>query len=305
MVTKKEVYNRIKYLFPQYYRDNKLSEFINTFFQILDRKMGRDLARIPGEYNESTYKSLILKYSKLPLSCNNSLLKSKEMILDLLSGIPKWRSPQLQYNIGAPVNTAACVGYAIALDENIYNINGGLAGNALVAEQAVSRILSEIAGLKRLGIGLFTFGGTATNLYATKLGIKKVDSQSDKNGISRKVRCLISEDHHYSHKICAEWLGIGTKRVIEIKANKDRTSNLKDAEKKMKKVIADGNLLSSIIVNGGTTYNHTIDNIKDFVKLRNKIVEEYSLKYNPHIHVDSVIGWEWLFFKDYNFKKTL
>lgn len=38
--------------------------------------------------------------------------------------------------------------------------------------------------------------------------------------------------------------------------------------------------------------------------MRDKLVEEYGLSYKPHIHVDSVIGWAWLVFKDYDFEKN-
>lgn len=35
--------------------------------------------------------------------------------------------------------------------------------------------------------------------------------------------------------------------------------------------------------------------------MRNQLVQEFSLAYKPSIHVDSVIGWAWLFFRDYDF----
>jgi glutamate/tyrosine decarboxylase-like PLP-dependent enzyme len=59
----------------------------------------------------------------------------------------------------------------------------------------------------------------------------------------------------------------------------------------MIKTIESGDKISSIILNGGTTYNHTIDEIKAIVDLRNYMTEKYELDYKPHIHVDSVIGW--------------
>ena len=33
-------------------------------------------------------------------------------------------------------------------------------------------------------------------------------------------------------------------------------------------------------------------------------MRDYSLPYKPHLHVDSVIGWAWLMFKDYDFDKN-
>lgn len=44
------------------------------------------------------------------------------------------------------------------------------------------------------------------------------------------------------------------------------------------------------------------NDIAGFVKLRNQLVKEYKLNYKPHIHVDSVIGWSFLMFNNYNFE---
>lgn len=302
--SKDEIYGKIKDLFPLGYKKNQLPNFLNSFFGVLNKKTNKDCARISGKYGKEVYNKLIEKYSTIPKESVKPLKKCNEIVSDLFSGVPRWRSPQLQYNVGAPANTAAVALYSLALDENIYNINDGLAGNALVAEQAVSKILSNLADLKTKAQGLFTFGGTATNLYAIKIGIKKAAPDSGKEGIPKNIKIMITKDSHFSHTVSADWLGIGTDNVIVIEPNLDRTSNLKDAEKKMREIFEKGNLVSSIIINGGTTYSHTVDDIKSFIRLKDKIVKEFSLPYKPHVHVDTVIGWAWLMFKDYDFVKN-
>lgn len=302
--SKDKLYERIKNLFPIEYGKNQLPTFLGSFFKVLNEKIKNNSARIPGKYGKEACKELIEKYSIIPEESKNPLKKCNEMVYDLFSGVPRWRSPQLQYNVGAPVNTAAAALYSLALDENIYSINDGLAGNALVAEQAVSRILANLAGIKTQAVGLFTFGGTATNLYAIKIGTKKAVPDSGKKGIPNNIKVMVTRDSHFSHTTAADWLGIGTDNVVVIEPNLDRTSNLKDAEKKIKRIFEEGNLLSTIIINGGTTYAHIVDNIRPFVWLRDKITREYSLLYKPHIHVDSVIGWAWLMFRHYDFVKN-
>jgi|TARA_Y100000034_G_C6891409_1_gene410157 glutamate/tyrosine decarboxylase-like PLP-dependent enzyme len=47
-----------------------------------------------------------------------------------------------------------------------------------------------------------------------------------------------------------------------------------------------------------------IDDIAKFVKLRDILIKDYNLKYVPHIHADSVIGWIWLMFNKYDFKEN-
>jgi len=68
--------------------------------------------------------------------------------------------------------------------------------------------------------------------------------------------------------------------------------------------MGDGKIVAGFILNGGPFYNFAIDDIIRFVNLRKKLIKKYSLSYVPHIHVDSVIGWVWLMFRDYDFKKN-
>ena len=262
-------------------------------------------ARVRGKYGEAEYQKLVNKFSKIPIDPIHTNIVVKDIVSNLFSGIPRWRSPFLQYNVGAAANVAASAMYALALDENIYNINDGLAGNALVAELAVTNILTKLADIKGTNpYGIFTFGGTATNMYAMKVGIRKASPTSAKDGTPQNTWILVTQDAHFSHAVAADWLGVGTGHIEIIDPKQNRESNLQDAERKVRKIIEEGGLFATIIVNGGTTYSHTVDNIQEFVELRNKLVTEYALDYTPHLHVDSVIGWAWLFFKDYDFESN-
>ncbi len=301
----KSIYKKIARYYPLKYKKNDLPYFLKEYFKILDHKIPSSVSpRIGGKFGKDYYNSLIDKYSKIPKKPSNPLKSSSKIVNDLFQGVLRWRSPLLQYNVGSAVNTPSSAIYSLALDENIYSIDEGLAGNALVAEKAVIRILSNLANLKKPGSGLFVFGGTATNLYATKLGLKKNCPGADKKGVPKNVRIFVTEDSHFTHSLSADWLGIGTDKIIKIIANKDRTSNIEDFSIKLEKELKKGNVVTSILLNGGTTYDHTVDEIKKFINVRNKLVKKYSLKYTPHIHVDSVIGWGWLFFKEYDFKKN-
>lgn len=296
---------RIKALFPLYSNENQLPIFLKELLAVLDKKIKhKDIARIPGKCDKNEFMRLVEKYSFIPLECENSLEKCVELVSDLFSSIPRWRSPQLQYNVGAPVNTAAVALYALAMDENIYSINDGHAGTALTAEQAVSKILANLAGIETPAQGLFTFGGTATNFYAVRVGIRKAAPDSGKKGLPKNLKMMITQDAHFTHALAASWLGLGTDNVVVIDPNPDRSSNFVVAERKMREIFDHGNLLTTIMLNGGTFYGQVIDDIGSFAKLRYKIVDEYNLPYKPHIHVDSVHGWEWLVFKDYDFDKN-
>lgn len=301
---REDVYNDLKFLFPIQYKDNNLIGFLKIGQSILNKKTNKINGPRILDTKIKNSAEIIKDFSRLPERGDKDNKVYKNIVSNFFVNIPRWRHPQLQYNIGAAVNSAACALYSLALDENIYNINDGLAGNSLLAERAVSNILSDLANLKKQSAGLFTFGGTATNYYATKIGLKKACPNSGKIGTPKNIRIFVTEDSHFSHTVSADWLGIGTDNVIVIKSNQDRTSNVRDAKKKMKAELKNGNIISSIILNGGTTYGHVVDDVLSFVKMRDELVKEFSLSYVPHIHFDSVIGWVWLVFKDYDFVKN-
>ncbi len=283
--------------------------FIKLYKRIFkETSLGDSLrhARVKGDSNKEVYEALISKYGFMPTETLKNERTVIEIAKDFLAGAPLWKSPLLQYNVGAATNIAANVIYAISQEINLYNINDGLAGNGLAAEKAVCRILSLLAGVDpNASTGLFTFGGTATNLYAIKVGITKAIPTSKKEGLKGKIKVAITEDSHFSHMTTLNWLGIGDSNAIIMKANIDRTTDLKLAENEIRKALNEKCVVPVIVLNGGTTYDNAIDDIYGFVKLRDSLVKEYKLNYVPHIHVDSVIGWSFLFFKNYDFKKNI
>jgi len=104
-----EVYKKIKDLFPIDYEKNLWPEFLKSFFKILKKKTINDCARVSGEYGKTVYEKLTKKYSILPQECEDVMKKCEEIVEDLVVGTPRWRSPQLQYNIGTATNTIVYV----------------------------------------------------------------------------------------------------------------------------------------------------------------------------------------------------
>jgi L-2,4-diaminobutyrate decarboxylase len=301
----KSIYNSLKKFYPLSYSSNKLPLLLSKYFSVLNKKvLKKDDARISGKFGKDYYETLINKYSVIPYRCKNPIMISEKIVSDFFQGVVRWRSPNLEHNVGSPVHTISSAIYSLAMDENIYNIDDGLTGNALASEFAVARILSNLAELDSPGAGFFTFGGTGTNLYSVKMGLKKCFQDSGKKGTPKNVKIITTEDSHFSHALSADWLGIGTDNVVVVKSKEDRTSCITDAKNKIDSLLKSGNIIPVIMINGGTTYLQTIDNVIEFVRLRDYFVKKYSLNYKPHLHVDTVIGWSWLFFNQYDFKKN-
>ena len=256
-----------------------------------------------SDLSTETLRELENNYGSLPEEGIESQRVIRELVQNFFPGVPHWRSPELQDNICAPVNVVAAALLGLAQEINIHNISTDFAGRCLSAENAVSRIMAALIDLPPENVrGLFTFGGTGTNMYAMKLAINKAVPMAGKNGIPGNLYFLMTADAHFSHKTVADWLGVGVDRAVQIKADAEGRSIIGDAEAKARNILGHGGILAGFMLNGGPFYNFAIDDIQAFIQLREKLITDYKLTYRPHIHVDSVIGWIWLMFNGYNFK---
>ncbi|MFJ9679394.1 pyridoxal phosphate-dependent decarboxylase family protein [Streptomyces sp. NPDC101194] len=289
-------------LFPLSHRESPFLDLCKTAFDSLAELMPEgDFPRVPAtgaRYRK--YDELVSFYGDLPDDPGTrpgDLIGA--MTRDFLAGAVNWRSPELQYNLGAAVNVAASAMYAVALDTNVYLINDGLAGNVVAAEGAVSHVLAQLTGVPAgQAFGLFTFGGTGTMAYGIKAGIRKCAPESVRAGTPSDVRVVITEDAHFSHAAAADWLGIGTDQLVVIPADRQRRSDLAAAEELIRSELEAGHRVATVIINGGTTYDHAVDDIAAFAELRDRLTADYDLPYRPHLHVDSVVGWAWLMLSD-------
>jgi L-2,4-diaminobutyrate decarboxylase len=185
-------------------------------------------------------------------------------------------------------------------------VTGEDAGVMLNAEIACAAAISKLVGYNCLGsAGLFTFGGTGTNLYGAKIGLAKAAPEHFKHGIPQDVYLLTPYSGHYSHETAANWLGIGSEKCLRIKVHSDQTTDLDDLEKTCRSLLIAGKRIGVIFALGGTTSNCAIDDIKAMSKMRDRLVVEFDLSYTPHIHLDSVLGWSFASFREYDSERNI
>jgi glutamate/tyrosine decarboxylase-like PLP-dependent enzyme len=184
-------------------------------------------------------------------------------------------------------------------------VTGEDSGQTLLAEIACVSAISKLAGISpKKSAGVFTFGGTGTNMYGIKLGLAKILPNHSMEGIKDNVAIIESYPSHYSHKTAADWLGIGQNNCIKVKSNLDQTTNLKELERTCDEILSSDKKLVCINAVGGTTSGLGIDNIKDIYEMRKRLIKRHNLDYTPHIHMDSVLGWAYLNFINYDFKQN-
>ncbi|MEU1906534.1 pyridoxal phosphate-dependent decarboxylase family protein [Streptomyces hygroscopicus] len=222
-----------------------------------------------------------------------------------LAGSVKVHHQMFAKNIVPPpsfVNLAALCAVSLFMPNGV---TGEDAGETLSAELSCSRAMARLAGYDpdRAG-GLFTFGGTATNLYAIKVGISKAQPDHTERGIEPGIAVVGSWPAHYSQKSACAWLGIGTRNYIAAASLPDQTTNLKSMEAACRKVLEGGHRLACIMGAGGTTSNMAVDDFAEIAAMRDQLVVEYGLDYTPHVHADTVIGWAYLCFIDYDLHRN-
>lgn len=219
-----------------------------------------------------------------------------------MQGSVKASSPHMVKNI-IPLPTLVHLATNLAVSLFMPNaVTGEDAGETLNAEIACAAAMAKLAGLdSEKSAGIFTFGGTGTNLYAFKMGLHKAIPDHKKEGLKGNAVILGSMPAHYCHETGADWAGIGQDNYIQAQSNLDQTTKLDDLEAKCREALEAGKFIACIEAVGGTTSNMAIDDLEAIYNMRNRLVEEFSLDYSPHIHADAVLGWVYLNFVDYDF----
>lgn len=222
-----------------------------------------------------------------------------------VQGSVKAGHPYMVKNI---IPTASLPSLATYLAVSLYmpnGVSGEDAAQVLNAEISCVAAISRLAGLDaKRSAGVFTFGGTGTNLYGIKMGLVKTHPNHMKDGDTKGAVVIESVPAHYCHKTAAIWLGIGENNSIRVSSNTDQTTNLEELARICRDELSKGKKIACINALGGTTSNMGIDDIKKIYDMRESLVREFSLSYSPHIHVDSVLGWVFLVFCKYDFSKN-
>lgn len=274
-------------------------DYITKLNDKVEQYIKTNMARVPSSITE--------KYSDL-LEDENLSEKGEDLdaVFSRLAyysqGLIRWNHPGALINVNPPASIPSTVASSYF---SLYTPNGAQdmsTGYLLTTELAVVKMLSQLAGIdyKQSG-GYFTFGGKSTNIHAIKHGLQRISKDYATNGLSGNIITFSSTQGHPCHAEACNWLGIGDKNCVRISTNKIGEINLEELEQSMSSAIEHGKKIACITVNGGTTIQMTIDPIKKVVDIRDRLVKKYNLEYIPRIHVDSVIGWVWLFFKDYDF----
>ncbi len=224
-------------------------------------------------------------------------------VVDMFQGLGNWGSPLTMCNVLPQGNTAGIMASMMAQVFAASLIEGEYSWNVQRAELESAGMVSNLVGwdAQKAG-GLFTFGGTGCWLYGVKYGLTRVLPDSRKKGIRTDAKIICSEQAHYCQANCSDWSGVGEDNVIRIKTDiATNQMDVIDLEKVLKELTASKTPVAVVVCTMGTTDSSCFDPIG---KVR-EILDRYP---NPKgfgktvIYADAVVGWSWIYFKDYDFK---
>lgn len=294
---------------------NEKNNFLNASFDNLD-----DMFKMLSYLNNKVTSNIIDDYSSVVSSrtsysdfiCEKTISQEGrdwKSVFDEFSNMFErcviWQSPSAMINITPPSNIPSVAASCYSMMFNPNFATDESAGFLMSTEINAIRYLLQLVGWSNKSSGIFTFGGTGTNLYALRLGIKNANPNCIVEGINAKEYVIFTnEKSHPCHIDVAIWMGIPQKNIVVLPVNDNGTVNTKILYDKLCECVSNGKKIACIYLNGGTTNEGYIDPVKEVVEIRNNIVKKYNLHYSPYIHVDAVIGWSWLFFKKYDFKNN-
>ena len=228
-----------------------------------------------------------------------------KIIADSFKGAPRWHSPRTMYNVAPSPLLQTVAGASLT---SLYNPNilwDTAAGEIAIVEQKVIKAIAEYIGWdwQKAG-GSFVFGGKATTMYGIKLGLKKCSETSSSLGVKEDIVILSTKACHPSHLSDGDWLGVGSNNVIRLNINSENQVDVNKMRKTIEDAVKKGKKIATIIISGGTTNDMVVDPIKEVAELRDELTNQLGLKYRPHLHVDAVVGFPWIFFKDYDMDKN-
>jgi glutamate/tyrosine decarboxylase-like PLP-dependent enzyme len=228
-----------------------------------------------------------------------------EELVGFFNGMPNWNHPQTMCNVVPPPNTASIIGSTLS---NIFSPNileGEYSWNIAKTEIESGAMLSQMIDWDpHKSGGIYTFGGTGCYFYGLKLALTKVLGKDTRyNGIREEGQILVSKEGHYIKQNCSDWIGLGMNNVREIPVDEHNRMDIIALEKTMNECKKEGKPVVMIVCTMGTTDAFAIDPIE---KVR-KLIDNYENAKGypkPFLYADSVIGWSWLSFRNYDFKKN-
>ena len=288
----------------------RLNELIDTFFtcdreqllEIFDEMLSAleaEQSLPPGVLMSRNYDTAQANPEIHTLPGN--LKDARDAVFPFYWGTDSWQSKLHLENVKGPPNFASLVGAFASL---LKNPNLCVDTYCLRSNELEVKSITALANLIFYHTdspwGVFTIGGTISNMYGGKLGIEKVVPGAMQQGLQgQKVAGLVSDAGHYSNATLAGWLGIGIQNLHSVETDADISLRMDLLEQRLDELYRDQTLVAFVIATFGTTDAFGIDDIAAIRELIERKARQYEATV-PHLHVDAAVGWVSCFLTEYD-----
>ncbi|MEI7035087.1 aspartate aminotransferase family protein [Streptomyces pratensis] len=187
--------------------------------------------------------------------------------------------PRYLGHLNCPVVIPAVLGEAV-----LSAVNSSLdtwdqsAGGTLIERRLIDWTAERI-GLGPVADGIFTSGGTHSNLQALLLAREEAKVRPEH---FTRLRILTSECSHFSVQKSAKLLGLGPDAVISVPVDRHKRMRTVDLARSLEQCVAEGAVPMAVVATAGTTDFGSIDPLPEIAAL----CEQFA----AWMHVDAAYG---------------
>lgn len=230
-----------------------------------------------------------------------NLKDARDAVFPFFWGTDSWASPLHLENVKGPANYASLVGALACLlkNPNLCTDTYSQRSNELEIK-AVTALANLLFYHTEDPWGVFTMGGTISNLYGAKLGIEKVLPGAMQQGLQgTRIAGLVSDAAHYSHHSVAGWLGIGTANLHAIPTDHALAMRLDGLAEKLEVLHTEGVRVAFVSATFGSTDAFGVDDVHGIRQVLDAFAQRHGIP-APQLHVDAAVGWVLSFLTEYN-----
>lgn len=175
--------------------------------------------------------------------------------------------PRYLAHLNCPVVIPALVAETVlaAVNSSLDTVDQSM--GATVIEQRLIAWTAARIGLGEHADGVFTSGGTQSNLQALLIARERARTQTPPGTAPRRLRILASEVGHFSVVTAARLLGLGPGAVVPVACGPDKRMRTEALARELRRVTARGETVMAVVATAGTTDFGSIDPLPQIADL--------------------------------------